>query len=107
MSDENKKEKPQPLIRGVLEGGCIIERYDFSKKREKAEVKPKRGEPLFLICPICHDENAAIFPIVQTDSKGQTHINHLMCASGQCKGNTVLDVHRGVISHDVRILEEE
>lgn len=67
------------------------------------------GELAFLACPICKDKHFTLVPVVGVTGSAsrQTYIAALMCVSMACKGNTVLDVSGGVISPDVRILEDE
>lgn len=101
----SKRDKPEPLWRAKV-GDCTVEGYDFRTGKNKTD-KPADGEPVFLLCPVCKDEDAPLYPIVQREKSGKTHIIHLMCASDECKGDTIIDVMHGIVSKDVRILEPE
>ncbi len=67
------------------------------------------GELAFLACPICQDKHFTLAPVVGVTGSAsrQTYIAALMCVSMACKGNTILDVTGGVVSPDVRILEDD
>lgn len=99
------RKKPEPLWTAKV-GNCDVAGYDFGNQQRKTD-KPKQGESVFLLCPICHSEEATLCPIVQVDRAGKTHVVHFMCCSDQCDGDTIVDVHKGVVSENVRILDPD